>query len=152
MGSSSPPSSYTSYQPTSGWSGQEIQRRERSQTFGSGQGSAATTSGGGQPARGPYQRRNFGTASAVLAGGQQTRPQCVFCGGTHDSDKCRQLRDVDLGKRQELVRNRGLCFRCLGHHVAKTCSKTCYFCHHNHHRVSPFLIHSYLFKRFYKYF
>ena len=114
---------------------EENQRRERSQTFGSGQVSAATTSGGGQPARGQYQRRNFGTASAVLAGGQQTRLRCVFCGCTHYSDKCIQLKDVDLGKRKELVRNMGLCFRCLGHHVAKNCSKTCYFCHHNHHSV-----------------
>ena len=75
----------------------EIQRREGSQTFGNGSGTPSSTAASGsgqklQPEKTFRQERTRpGTAAALLAGGQQIRPTCVFCRGAHFSDRCREI-------------------------------------------------------------
>ena len=119
----------------------EIQRRERSQTFGNGSGTPSSTAASGsgqklQPEKTFRQERTRpGTASDLLAGGQQTRPTCVFCRGAHFPDKCREIKNISFEDRKDKFEKLGLCFKCLGKHMARACQKTCYFCKGTHHSV-----------------
>ncbi|GFR71744.1 Gypsy retrotransposon integrase-like protein 1 [Elysia marginata] len=118
---------------------EEIQRRERSQTFNNSRsGGIATTRE--KPGVGPTEkRRQYGTAAALVATTKDhqssSRTHCVFCSGSHYSDKCAELKNLDFSARKDKLRQLGLCFRCLGSHLAKDCSKTCYLCKGNHHSV-----------------
>ena len=126
---------------------EEIQRRERSQTFGVTAGAVGPTttspsearsgSLGGQRSR-PRQnmRKGQGSATALLSGsGSKRTPLCVFCHGGHFSDQCQELNGLDLEARKNKIRKLGLCFVCLGNHLAKDCSKVCFHCKGAHHAV-----------------
>ena len=118
----------------------EIQRRERSQTFGSGAVTSAPGLGGsnsGLPDRKKQtDHRRQGTASALFSGGQRTRPIiCVFCSGAHYSDKCRELNNLDFQGRKDRIKELGLCFLCLGKHYARHCTKVCFLCKGDHNSV-----------------
>ena len=119
----------------------KIQRRERSQTFGNGSGTPSSTAASGsgqnlQPEKTFRQeRRRPGTAAALLAGGRQTRPTCVFCRGAHFSDTCREIKSISFEDRKDKIKKQGLCLKCLGTHMARDCQKTCYFCKGTHHSV-----------------
>ena len=126
---------------------EEIQRRERSQTFGVTAGAVGPTttspsearsgSLGGQRSR-PRQnmRKGQGSAIALLSGsGSKRTPLCVFCQGGHFSDQCQELNGLDLEARKNKIRKLGLCFVCLGNHLAKDCSKVCFHCKGAHHAV-----------------
>ena len=119
----------------------EIQRRERSQTFGNGSGTPSSTAASGsgqklQPEKTFRQERTRpGTAAALLAGGQQTRPTCVFCRGAHFSDRCREIKNISFEDRADKIKKLGLCFKCLGKHMTRDCQKTCYFCMGTQHSV-----------------
>ena len=114
---------------------EEIQRRERSQTFGVTAGAVGPTttspsearsgSLGGQRSR-PRQnmRKGQGSAIALLSGsGSKRTPLCVFCHGGHFSDQCQELNGLDLEARKNKIRKLGLCFVCLGNHLAKDCTR-----------------------------
>ncbi|GFS21413.1 Gypsy retrotransposon integrase-like protein 1 [Elysia marginata] len=86
---------------------EEIQRRERSQTFDNSSGGIATTRE--KPGVGPTEkRRQYGTAAAlvVTAKDQQSssRPHCVFCSGSHYSEKCAELTNLDFSARKDKLR------------------------------------------------
>jgi hypothetical protein len=58
---------------------------------------------------------------------------CEVCGRSHLTSKCWNLVKVDHDKKVELLRKKGLCFRCLRRgHLADSCSLKCTRCQGNH--------------------
>ena len=103
----------------------EIRRIERSECFTEQPQSAARVEEKGDT-------RRKGTASALhVTSTTTTKPTCIFCGKVHQSHKCRKVLNVQ--ERQKKLRELGLCFRCLGPHLARTCGKQCSDCSGHHH-------------------
>ena len=65
---------------------------------------------------------------------QDNAVKCVFCQGTHYSDKCPVV--TDIGARLGIVKKLRLCFKCLGsnHHIKRcTRNKNCFVCKSRFH-------------------
>lgn len=59
---------------------------------------------------------------------------CSICDKKHPTSKCFKLTKVGFEGRRELMRAKGLCFRCLVKgHLAASCNVVCSFCRGNHH-------------------
>ena len=61
-------------------------------------------------------------------------PTCTFCKGSHASNKCEKVPDVE--SRKVIVRQKNKCFVCLkGSHIARECysKRLCYICKGKHH-------------------
>ena len=119
----------------------EIRRRERSQTF-SGLSQATKSSpeartGEGRALR--YDRRpQRQTAAALLnTGGPSTSSSrgCRVCDGPHYPNQCGQLKNLSISDSRDLFKRKGLCFCCLGPHLARDCDKKCFKCKGKHHMV-----------------
>ena len=66
---------------------------------------------------------------------QNTNWSCQACGqGRHGLAKCSQYQRMNVEDRWDVARKAGVCFQCLGPHLARQCkSKTCPTCHQPHH-------------------
>ena len=66
---------------------------------------------------------------------QNARWSCQACGqGRHGLAKCSQYQRMTVEDRWDVARKAGVCFQCLGPHLARQCtSKTCPTCHQPHH-------------------
>ena len=70
-----------------------------------------------------------------------TKPQCYLCQGFHFLSDCEDFRAKPLIERKEFVREKKLCFSCLGafHRAANCkCKRSCSVCSRNH----PTALHS----------
>ncbi|XP_074653596.1 uncharacterized protein LOC141907754 [Tubulanus polymorphus] len=70
----------------------------------------------------------------LSTGAQNSKKKFVFCEGLHASNECTVVNDVK--KRMEILRNKSLCFNCLGdkHHAGNCKSKySCRMCKKRHH-------------------
>ena len=117
----------------------EIRRRERSQTF-SGLSQSTKSSPESRPGEGSrYNRRpQRQTATALLTTGgppSGCSQRCRVCDGPHYPDQCGQLKNLSISDRRDLFKKRGLCFCCLGPHLARNCDKKCFKCKGKHHMV-----------------
>ena len=58
---------------------------------------------------------------------------CVFCKGSHSPKDCKVITNSQA--RKEFVKQRNLCFNCLGRHKVSTCTSKhrCRKCHRKHH-------------------
>jgi len=64
----------------------------------------------------------------------RTKNKCVFCNGSHWSDRCKIV--ADLQNRKEFLKINRCCFVCLKKgHLSKNCdkSKPCFFCKSSTH-------------------
>ena len=101
----------------------EIRRIERSEAFKDNVSSSVSE----EKKRKPFAP----TATALHVASPATKGTCLFCDKSHSSHKCRKIRTVS--DRKDKIRSLGLCFRCLGSHVARMCSKVCGECAGGHH-------------------
>lgn len=111
----------------------EIQRRERSTTFGS------TNT---QKTEAKKELKTTTSALMTKTATGQPRPSwtkkrltCVFCKAEHYPDKCSEIVSCDFEARREKIKDLRLCFICLGPHLAKNCNKVCFYCKGHHHAV-----------------
>ena len=59
---------------------------------------------------------------------------CDICGRGHSNSKCWDLVNVNHDKKVEILKKKGLCFRCLGKgHIGDSCLSKCGKCQGNHH-------------------
>ena len=65
-----------------------------------------------------------------------TRKPCIFCNYVHDPITCTKVRSVD--ERKRVVKEKHLCFNCLGNHKIAECKskKTCKNCPGKRHHTS----------------
>lgn len=62
--------------------------------------------------------------------------KCACCGLQHKIQECRKFVTLKFGEKQELIKKRGLCFKCLlKGHISTSCDKTCEMCGGNHHKT-----------------
>ncbi|XP_031786046.1 uncharacterized protein LOC116417387 [Nasonia vitripennis] len=61
--------------------------------------------------------------------------QCPLCAGPHALMRCSQYKEKKFQDRQKEVKRLRLCFNCLGHHRANSCSSSgrCSECKQKHH-------------------
>lgn len=107
---------------------QEIQRRERSETF-----KDVTVEKG--TVRHEVERKKVSSASALQTTSEEVPTHCVFCQKRHKSEKCWEMLKLDMTAREEKVKQKGLCFKCLltGHHSRLCKGKVkCSLCGGNH--------------------
>ncbi|CAG9787636.1 unnamed protein product [Diatraea saccharalis] len=77
---------------------------------------------------------NTPTASGLIAGDTKT-VVCIFCDEDHDSSTCMKAKKMTLEERQNVVKNKRCCFRCLkvGHGFRKCRNnKKCPWCGRKH--------------------
>ena len=75
------------------------------------------------------------TASA-LKNTSEVDQSCGFCNNGHPSKTCRKLLSNDISVRQNMIKDAGLCFRCLEKgHIVKGCASKCSKCNGRHHYV-----------------
>jgi hypothetical protein len=110
---------------------EEIQRRERSQTYG-----------GNDDARGKSQVQVQQTATATLQGSataltsECSSAGCGICGKRHSTENCFKLTRASLKRRKGVLRQAKLCFSCLDSgHMNTSCSQVCSRCSGDHHRL-----------------
>ncbi|XP_043241053.1 uncharacterized protein LOC122391322 [Amphibalanus amphitrite] len=95
-------------------------------------------------------RKNVQTVSATVVGADSGRHQtsrvCLFCSRDHWLDQCDDLRTLAPHEKNKFIREKGLCYGCLGKgHLVKECAKrrTCTICKMRHptvmHNRSPSL-------------
>ena len=65
-----------------------------------------------------------------------TKPVCKLCNFQHKTEDCNKWSQMTIEKRQEELRKRGLCFKCLtGGHISRWCPNDqpeCKHCKKNH--------------------
>ncbi|XP_064638310.1 uncharacterized protein LOC135494325 [Lineus longissimus] len=63
----------------------------------------------------------------------QRKTNCVYCNGSHRSVDCKSVADYE--KRQQVVKQKRLCYNCLKPHLLKDCksTSTCRVCRRRHH-------------------
>ena len=114
----------------------EIERRERVDVFSTSEvvkQSANSITSKRSDRRDEEKRRKpqMATASA-LKNTSEVDQSCGFCNNGHPSKTCRNLLRNDISVRQNMIKEAGLCFRCLEKgHIASKCSK----CNGRHHYV-----------------
>ena len=67
---------------------------------------------------------------------QPSQVRCAFCTSNHAPSTSSELKNKSVSERQDLIRNRGLCFNCLnGKHRSFVCpsQKRCKTCGRRHH-------------------
>ena len=77
---------------------------------------------------GNYHDENSASRSALVAN-QRFKNTCVFCKGSHWSDKCEVITDPSV--RKEFLKSAKRCFLCLKEsHLSRNCQtkRTCYYC------------------------
>lgn len=102
----------------------EVQARER----------ASSNGVSSQPPKKPPKIPSPPTAAALVAGSNDVKPACYFCGQPHYSSACSVVTSVD--ERKRILRENGRCFVCLrkGHIVRNCRSKSrCSSCSGRHH-------------------
>ena len=89
--------------------------------------------------RGPSTASALNTVSGRPNGrksksqGQVYSETCGVCSRGHPTSKCWTLVKSDLGLRRSVLRNKGLCFKCLGKgHLASDCDVVCSKCSGDH--------------------
>lgn len=93
----------------------EIERRERSETF-------KDVSTEKTVVRQDVERRKVSSASALQTSAEEVSPLCAFCQKRHRSEKCWQIIKLDVPDREEKVKEKRLCFKCLlPGHLSKHC-------------------------------
>ena len=105
----------------------EIQRRERSQTFSSQPFSAAA-----------QKQQKGGTATATSLLQQVSEPTCHVCSKDHETQKCPEWDALNLEQRKAKVKELKLCFRCLKKSCNwNRCKAICKIkaCSGRHHRL-----------------
>ena len=74
----------------------------------------------------------------VKSSGEMSKDSCPVCGETHPIYFCPEFKNMDVGKRYDLVKEERLCLNCLGanHSVASCGSKySCRECHKKHNSL-----------------
>ena len=111
---------------------QEIERRERSQTF----------SKDNPPVSRDKEKRGTspGTAAALhVSKDSGTTPECALCNRHgHPLVKCYSLTRVPVAERKPLLRQVSACFKCLStnkDHVYRNCTARCSKCKRKHHAL-----------------
>lgn len=68
---------------------------------------------------------------------KKSRANCAYCEGYHLTGMCVDLKKLDVGKRVEFIKEKRLCWKCLGTHKLKDCySKfSCAICKGAHHTI-----------------
>lgn len=76
-----------------------------------------------------------GNVSNITA--QQSKYTCDCCGQPHFIVSCTKFRSLSPVDRLEVVKNKALCFNCMGRHSARACrmQMTCTVCHKHHHTM-----------------
>ena len=68
-----------------------------------------------------------------------TKPVCKLCNFQHKTEDCNRWSQMTIEKRQEELRKRGLCFKCLtGGHISRWCPNDqpeCKVCKKNHQSI-----------------
>ncbi|VDI09016.1 Hypothetical predicted protein [Mytilus galloprovincialis] len=61
------------------------------------------------------------------------KKQCTYCDGNHWPNECKDV--IDHDKRVAIIKEKRLCFNCLGKHKIADCKSknTCKCCHRKHH-------------------
>lgn len=105
---------------------QEIERRERCDTFAEPEAKAKGNS--------EKKKTSPATVSALHAGAAQT--QCDLCSQDHPTDRCHQLKNKSPDDRFRRLKRAGLCFVCMTKgHMARDCTSRCEQCGGSHHRL-----------------
>ncbi|XP_066958129.1 uncharacterized protein [Macrobrachium rosenbergii] len=79
-----------------------------------------------------------GSASALQTSSEDSasKQQCAFRGKLHPSDKCFGIVKLSLHKREEAIRGKRLCLKCLSPgHYARGCWARCSKCKGGHHHA-----------------
>ena len=127
----------------------ETERRERSGVYGdlvatttrdaprARTGPAAQGAPPAQPGRrdGTSRRRQPAAVSAAaLQSSSRATGSCGFCQLQHPTAKCREWLKLSCRERFQQVKEKGLCFCCLGSgHHARSCAARCAECNGRHH-------------------
>lgn len=62
--------------------------------------------------------------------------KCSYCSDSHKIAECRKFATLTFSEKQELIRKRGLCLKCLVRgHIAANCESSCEICAGNHHKA-----------------
>ena len=104
----------------------EVERLERSEAFQS----IAPSNTQEKPKE--YNRKS--SATALHSAMDTTSSVCKFCNRPHKSYNCFKYKKAPLHVRRRMVRENGLCYRCLEPHFANSCSLKCSSCQEAHHR------------------
>lgn len=95
-----------------------------------------------QPHSKPHPEKKSATAhhGATQQGGTQPEQRafsCDCCKGTHFIVSCPNFRNMDVTERRNLVKERRLCYNCMGRHSANACKSThvCKTCAGKHHTM-----------------
>lgn len=84
--------------------------------------------------------KNQNLAKSHHATATESKPAslaCSFCGASHFLAACHDFRGKTLEQRQDIVKQKNLCFNCLGAHRVKQCrsTKRCKICNNPHHTL-----------------
>ena len=82
----------------------------------------------------------FGTSSDKSKTKEERRfkkrgKSCIFCSGSHESAQCEQAREISYESRQQVVKDKKVCFNCLKTgHSYKRCryNQKCAWCGRKH--------------------
>ena len=112
---------------------QEIERRERSDTFKHISTSKVEEN---RPRPSDVEKKKYhSAASALQSSSEVNRPnfKCVFCGKGHKSENCYSILKLSSADREEAIRSAKLCFICLKKdHISKGCKAKCVKCKGRH--------------------
>ena len=76
-------------------------------------------------------RESKGSSKTFLTS-EKRGPHCFYCPNKHWPDQCNVI--TDTKERKEMLKKRGLCFKCGENHLMKDCKKRgCFICKGNHH-------------------
>ena len=91
----------------------------------------------GHPPQNLHPTAAFYTSTTRVTNSSQpsltSQRSCVFCKGSHSPKDCKVIADNQA--RKEFVKQRNLCFNCLGRHKVSACTSKhrCRKCHRKHH-------------------
>lgn len=80
-----------------------------------------------------YERKHYTNRSFEKPQNSLKMKRCIYCTGNHWSNECKEV--IACEKRIAIVKEKNLCFNCLGTHRVADCNSknTCKSCHRKHH-------------------
>ena len=113
----------------------EVERLELSSTYDAPTYKTA-------PQKISQEKRSKGSATALISSTETVSKEAEVCGicskKGHRSHKCLKLKRAHVDVRIRLVKDAGICFKCLKGHRANTCNVTCMYCEGPHNGLLCF--------------